>query len=113
MQASAIETMAISMPSIRLNDRGDNVRILQRLMNAYAGKIQDSQNQFSELSVDGVFGQLTFDAVQKFQTEYRQDRNSPTDPKDPNYFPVDGIVGTLTWRALGDFSYRRCRIDSN
>ncbi|MEA5595438.1 peptidoglycan-binding domain-containing protein, partial [Rivularia sp. UHCC 0363] len=113
MQATAIGTMATSMPTIRPNDTGDNVRILQRLLNAYAGRIENSQNQFSELSVDGVFGQRTLDAVRKFQTEYRQDRNLSTDPRDPNYFPVDGIVGVLTWRGLGDFSYRRCRVDNN
>ncbi|MGB6295811.1 MAG: peptidoglycan-binding domain-containing protein [Rivularia sp. (in: cyanobacteria)] len=113
MQASATKVMAISMPTIRPNDRGENVRILQRLLNAYAGKIQNSQNQFSQLDVDGIFGDKTDDAVRKFQTEYRQDRNLSADPKNPNYFPIDGIVGVLTWRGLGDFSYRRCRIGNN
>ncbi len=45
---------------------------------------------FSTLKVDGFFGKKTEDAVKDFQGR-----------SEDSSFPVDGIVGSLTWEALG------------
>jgi peptidoglycan hydrolase-like protein with peptidoglycan-binding domain len=106
MQALAIETL----PRLAQGSRGQSVKYLQQLLNAYSVQITNPENQYPILDVDSIFGSLTKNAVEAFQREYREDRDLPADPRDPNFFPVDGIVGTLTWRALGDFAYRRCHV---
>jgi peptidoglycan hydrolase-like protein with peptidoglycan-binding domain len=109
MQALAIETL----PRLAQGSRNESVKYLQRLLNAYSEKIENPGNAYPILDVDGIFGLQTRNTVESFQAEYREVRNLPTNPRDPNYFPVDGIVGTLTWRALGDFAYRQCNITHN
>ena len=63
-------------PTIRRGDRGNFVRILQYLLDEYG----------VNLSLDGIFGGNTYQAVLNFQ------RN--------NNLTADGIVGPNTWSAL-------------
>lgn len=63
-------------PTIRLNSRGNFVRILQYLLNEYG----------ENLSTDGIFGRNTELAVKRFQSN--------------NNLTQDGIVGRNTWNKL-------------
>ena len=73
------------MPVLRRDDKqkspSEAVKLLQQRLQHYG---------FSTLKVDGFFGKKTEDAVKDFQGR----------SEDPS-FPVDGIVGPLTWEALG------------
>lgn len=60
------------MMTIKKESRGEEVRTLQKKLH---------------LLSDGIFGQLTEEAVKEFQRE--------------NSLIVDGIVGSKTWEALG------------
>ena len=60
------------MQTIKRGSRGADVKMLQTKLNLYP---------------DGIFGQLTEEAVKQFQRE--------------KGLTVDGIVGDNTWRALG------------
>ncbi|GAB1544062.1 hypothetical protein NUACC21_67380 [Scytonema sp. NUACC21] len=91
---------SVSLPLVIQGDNGDAVRFIQQLLNAYRPKIGDGSA--AALKEDGDFGRNTFAAVVRFQQEYKGIIGDPT-------FPVDGKVGPLTWRALGDFGFRRCR----
>ncbi|MBV6627787.1 MAG: peptidoglycan-binding protein [Rivularia sp. (in: Bacteria)] len=72
-----LEATAVNrLPTLRFGDRGNSVRILQRLLVAKRYPI----------SVDGDFGVLTETAVKAFQTR--------------RGLRADGIVGPRTWRAL-------------
>lgn len=64
------------LPTLRFGNRGNSVRILQRLLIAKRYPI----------SVDGDFGVLTETAVKAFQSR--------------RGLVADGIVGPRTWRAL-------------
>ncbi len=64
------------LPTLRFGDRGNSVRILQRLL----------ITKRYPINIDGDFGVLTETAVKAFQS--RQGLTS------------DGIVGPRTWRAL-------------
>ncbi len=64
-------------PMIEAGSRGDAVRDLQAAL-AELGW---------ELDVDGIFGDATDEAVREFQEE--------------NELDADGVVGPLTWAALG------------
>ena len=74
---------------LRLGSKGDAVKWLQVLLNNKAN---------AGLSVDGVFGPATEDAVRRAQTDIRNFFNLG------NKMPVDGIVGPQTWGwlTLGD-----------
>ena len=63
-------------PTIRRNNRGNFVEILQYLLNQYGYNV----------SVDGIFGGNTYRAVLDFQKN--------------NNLTQDGIVGRNTWNAL-------------
>ena len=63
-------------PLLRNGDRGNFVYLLQFILNEYG----------YNLSVDGIFGTRTLNAVRDFQ------RN--------NSLSVDGIVGNNTWKTL-------------
>ncbi len=64
------------LPTLRFGDRGNSVRILQRLLVAKGYPI----------GIDGDFGVLTETAVKAFQSR--------------RGLAADGIVGQRTWRAL-------------
>ena len=70
---------------LRLGSKGDAVKWLQVLLNNKAN---------AGLSVDGVFGPATEDAVRRAQTDIRNFFNLG------NKMPVDGIVGPQTWGWL-------------
>jgi peptidoglycan hydrolase-like protein with peptidoglycan-binding domain len=63
-------------PLVRQGDRQHPVRSLQYLLRARG----------RNLSVDGIFGPITYAAVRAFQQR--------------KGLAVDGIVGPVTWRAL-------------
>ena len=63
-------------PFLRSGDRGNFVYLLQFILNQYG----------YNLSVDGIFGSRTLNAVRDFQQN--------------NSLNVDGLVGTNTWRTL-------------
>ncbi len=67
---------------LRRGDRGVPVRTLQYYL-AFLGYFNPDLPQ---ISVDGIFGQETYDAVLTFQNKYG--------------LTVDGIVGRSTWNAL-------------
>lgn len=66
------------MTTLKLGSRGEDVKVLQRKLN---------------LSVDGIFGLITEEAVKDFQKN--------------NNLTVDGIVGTNTWNKLGISTNKR------
>jgi hypothetical protein len=68
------------MTSLKLNARGDSVRLLQELLH---------KNGF-DVPVDGLFGKGTENAVKDFQLK--------------NNLISDGIVGTKTWTILQNLS---------
>ena len=71
-----LDEMPPDLPTLRLMARGESVKILQSLLNAKG----------SLLTVDGVFGRGTLEAVRGFQRA--------------NELTVDGIVGPRTWAVL-------------
>ena len=71
-------TATINMPTLRKNDTGLAVKILQKLLKCYG----------YGLKVDGIFGPKTEAAVKDFQKKYK--------------LTVDGIVGPKTYNALAD-----------
>lgn len=73
---TGLSTSVATYPTIRKNARGDLVVQLQRILD---------KNGFS-LSIDGIFGPKTEEAVKAFQRKF--------------HLVVDGIVGPNTWNAL-------------
>lgn len=67
---------------LKRGDRGTPVRTLQYYL-AFLGFFN---SDLPQISVDGIFGQETYDAVLTFQNK--------------NNLKVDGIVGRSTWNAL-------------
>jgi len=65
-----------SRPVIRMGDRSSDVEILQLRLNALG----------QDLVADGIFGQITAEAVRAFQVSHG--------------LVADGIVGPATWKAL-------------
>ncbi len=70
---------AQNVPVLRWGSRGETVRTLQWRLQQWG---------YYSGAVDGVYGARTYDAVVRFQ---RQN----------GVYPVDGVVGANTWRALG------------
>lgn len=73
----------ICPPTIQNGSQGSWVKTLQERLNALG--FRDPQGQV--LLTDGVFGTRTEYAVKNFQTQHAP--------------PVDGVVGPITWSALG------------
>ncbi|MEA5573302.1 peptidoglycan-binding domain-containing protein [Calothrix sp. UHCC 0171] len=75
------------MPVLRRDDRqktaSESVKLLQERLQKFG---------FSSLKADGFFGKKTEDVVKEFQ-----ERGNDHDPT----VLVDGIVGPVTWQALG------------
>jgi peptidoglycan hydrolase-like protein with peptidoglycan-binding domain len=69
---------------IRRGDRGRDVRTIQYYLN-FLGFFND---RLPQITVDGIFGPATENAVRTFQREYG--------------LTVDGIVGRATWNAILD-----------
>ncbi|MBR0350045.1 MAG: peptidoglycan-binding protein [Clostridia bacterium] len=69
---------------LKRGDRGVPVRTLQYYL-AFIGFFDPD---FPQISVDGIFGQETYDAVLTFQKK--------------NKLKVDGVVGRSTWNAIQD-----------
>ncbi len=65
-----------SLPTLSFGNRGDAVRVLQRLLQANGYTVR----------VDGVFGALTEAAIKAFQNQ--------------RSLSTDGVVGQRTWREL-------------
>jgi len=70
---------AQNVPVLRWGSRGEAVRTLQWRLQQWG---------YYTGAIDGVYGAKTYDAVVRFQ---RQN----------GVYPVDGVVGAATWRALG------------
>ena len=70
------------MQTIRFNSTGDDVRVLQQLLQQWG----------YDIPVTGYFYELTDKFVRDFQTKHDLD--------------VDGIVGRCTWDALMDSESR-------
>ena len=86
---STIHT-SFSLPVLRLGSIGSDVTLVQRLLNN-AG--------YGLLVEDGIFGSRTETAVKQFQN----DQN----------LTVDGVVGSLTWKALLPETIRRGSIGND
>ncbi|NET15433.1 MAG: peptidoglycan-binding protein [Okeania sp. SIO1H6] len=69
-------------PTLTLNSTGEYVKDLQKVLNATVAN--------DSLVVDGVFGNLTKEAVIAFQRYYR--------------LTADGIVGPRTWETIDDIT---------
>ena len=68
-----------NLPTLRRGSKGDLVKQLQRYLNKW-----DERN---DLTVDGVFGEKTEEAVKAYQRD--------------NGLTADGVVGPKTWAELG------------
>jgi peptidoglycan hydrolase-like protein with peptidoglycan-binding domain len=81
---------------IQVGSTGDDVRRVQRAIvrwRAYYGLT--GHPPMTLPAVDGVFGAVTDAAVRVFQTFMKDEGGVP--------MPSDGIVGPLTWGALGPY----------
>jgi peptidoglycan hydrolase-like protein with peptidoglycan-binding domain len=77
--AATVTASGINLPVLKLNDSGDAVRFLQQVL-IRLGYLSSS-------NFNANFGTSTRAAVITFQSD--------------NSLTADGIVGRLTWRALG------------
>lgn len=77
---STNQTTTINMPVLQSGTSGEAVRFLQQLLICYGYMTSDY--------FDAKFNAATKSAVQDFQA-YRN-------------LKADGVVGQMTWRALGD-----------
>lgn len=76
------DTVTIELPVLRKGSKGDEVKTLQRLLNALGCKGSDKK----ALSVDGDFGANTYHALKAFQKERSLEQ--------------DGICGKNSWNAI-------------
>jgi hypothetical protein len=70
-------------PTIQYGSQGSWVKTLQQRLNTLGWRDEEGK----VLLVDGIFGSRTQYAVKRFQTAHAP--------------PVDGVVGPITWSALG------------
>jgi murein L,D-transpeptidase YcbB/YkuD len=82
--AEQVEGVPMSWPGVELQvgSTGDNVRRIQSQLNAVANNFP----AIPRLRVDGVFGELTRESVQKFQEIFNM--------------PANGIVNRATWNRI-------------
>jgi len=71
---------------VKKGSNGHGVRLLQEILKSFGDPLYDPGK------VDGIFGQLTEDAVKHVQGTYVDFEGNP--------LQVDGIVGTKTWYVL-------------
>ena len=77
--------------TIRIGDRGENVRRIQQCINTVA----NHNNTIPRLNEDGIFGPLTQASVIAFQRAFG--------------LTTDGIVGPITWgRLMQECNIRNC-----
>ena len=83
----------MTLPVLKQGSKGEDVRFLQQLLISFGLK------GFIPLIIpfDSDFGPLTKSAVEAYQTAYNNLSIPGIDP-----LLVDGVVGKVTWRALGD-----------
>ena len=79
----SINQRTTTRPTISLNSTGEYVKDLQKVLNATVAD--------NSLVVDGVFGNLTKEAVIAFQKQY-------------DFLTADGIVGSRTWAIIDDIT---------
>ena len=79
----SINQTTTTRPTLTLNSTGEDVKYLQKVLNATVAD--------NSLVVDGVFGNLTKEAVIAFQKQY-------------DFLTVDGIVGPQTWETIDDIT---------
>lgn len=77
------KTVMIELKQLSKGATGEQVKTLQRLLNALGYKMKNGKQIYG---VDGSFGQATYNAVVAFQKAKKLE--------------VDGIVGKNTWNAL-------------
>lgn len=75
-------SVTVSLPILRKGSKGEAVKTLQRLLNAFG--FTDASEK--ALAVDGSFGNATTYALKNYQ--------------DQNKLEVDGICGANTWKSL-------------
>lgn len=69
---------------LRIGDRGENVTALQNYLN----RISDVYTTIPKLTVDGVYGVVTSNAVREFQRIFG--------------LPVTGVAASYTWNRIAD-----------
>lgn len=84
MVSSIQDQRTVDLPTLQKGDRGFAVEILQQLLLSQG--FGEGTNPENRLDVDGIFGDITLDYLQRFQ-------NSKN-------LVSDGIVGHNTWKAL-------------
>jgi len=67
---------------LRIGSRGDNVRLMQEYLNVIAGV----HPSIPRLTVDGVFGPVTENAVRAYQRQFG--------------LTADGVIGPITWNSI-------------
>ena len=76
------KTVTIEMPVLRLGDKGEEVKTLQRLLK----QLEWCDNSGTLIKVDGTFGKKTEETVRRYQQK--------------KLGSADGIVGVKTWTRL-------------
>ncbi|MGA9382226.1 MAG: peptidoglycan-binding domain-containing protein [Phormidium sp.] len=77
---STNQTTTLNMPVLQAGTSGEAVRFLQQLLICYGYMTSDNFN--------ANFNEVTKSAVKSFQANHG--------------LKADGVVGKMTWRALGD-----------
>lgn len=80
--ATTAANVTLSLPILKKGSKGEAVKTLQRLLNAFG--FTDATEK--ALTVDGSFGAATLYALKSYQTANKLD--------------VDGICGANTWKSL-------------
>ena len=78
----------LTLPTLRQGNRGQNVRMLQRILqdNGFLGAAGVRLGNPKGAIVDGIYGEITASAVRDLQQRYK--------------IPVTGQVNPTTWEVL-------------